>query len=111
MNTMRNKVTLIGNLGNTPEVKMFEGDKKMARLSIATNETYKNKKGERVTDTTWNNVVAWGPLVNIIEKHTQKGSEVAIEGRLVNRNYTDKEGIKRYTTEIHMSDLLLLGGK
>ncbi|MGZ3863679.1 MAG: single-stranded DNA-binding protein [Bacteroidia bacterium] len=111
MNTMRNKVTLIGNLGNAPEVKTFEGDKKMARVSLATSETYKNKKGERVTDTTWHTVVAWGPLVNILEKYTQKGSEIAVEGKLVNRNYTDKEGIKRYTTEIHMSDLLLLGGK
>ncbi|MGZ3865372.1 MAG: single-stranded DNA-binding protein [Bacteroidia bacterium] len=111
MNTMRNKVTLIGNLGNAPEVKTFEGDKKMARVSLATSETYKNKKGERVTDTTWHTVVAWGSLVNILEKYTQKGSEIAIEGKLVNRNYTDKEGIKRYTTEIHMSDLLLLGGK
>jgi len=111
MQTLRNKVTLIGNLGNTPEVKVFEGDKKMARMSLATNETYKNKQGEKVTDTTWHNVVAWGPLVDVIEKYTQKGSEIAIEGKLVNRSYTDKEGIKRYTTEIHMSDLLLLGSK
>jgi single-strand DNA-binding protein len=111
MYNMRNKVTLIGNLGNTAEVKTFEGEKKMARVSIATNETYKNKKGERVTDTTWHNIVAWGSLASILEKYTQKGSEVAVEGKLVNRNYTDKEGIKRYTTEIHLSDLLLLGGK
>jgi single-strand DNA-binding protein len=108
---MRNKVTLIGNLGNTPEIKTLEGNKKMARLSLATNEIYKNKKGERVTDTTWHNVICWGPLVDVLEKYTQKGSEVAIEGKLVNRNYTDKEGVKRYITEIHMSDLLLLGGK
>src|ERR1700751_4340465 len=111
MNNLRNKVTFIGNLGNTPEVKTFEGDKKMAKVSIATNEIYKNKKGERVNETTWHNVVAWGPLVNVLEKYTEKGTEVAIEGKLVNRNYTYKEGIKRYVTEIHMSDLLLLGGK
>ena len=111
MNNMRNKVTLIGNLGNTPEVKTFEGDKKMARVSIATNETYKNKKGERVTDTTWHTLVAWGPLVTILEKYTQKGSEVAVEGKLVNSNYFDKDGIKRYTTEVQLSELFLLGGR
>ncbi len=111
MNNMRNKVTLIGNLGTAPEIKTFEGNKKMARVSIATNEIYKNKKGERVNDTTWHNVIAWGPLVEILEKYTQKGSEVAVEGKLVNRNYTDKEGVKRYATEVHMSDILLLSGK
>ena len=74
-------------------------------------ETYKNKKGERVTDTTWHTLVAWGPLVTILEKYTQKGSEVAIEGKLVNSNYFDKDGIKRYTTEVQLSDLFLLGGR
>lgn len=108
---MRNKVTLIGNLGNDPDVRTYEGDKRMARLSLATNETYKNKDGERVTDTTWHTLVVWGPLVDVFEKHTAKGNEIAIEGKLVNRSYTDKEGIKRYTTEIHVSDLLLLSGK
>lgn len=111
MNSIRNKVTLIGNLGSDPEVKTFEGDKRMARASIATNETYKNKKGERVTDTTWHTLVAWGPLVDVLKKYTQKGSEIAVEGKLVNRSYTDKEGVKRYTTEVHISDVLLLGGK
>jgi single-strand DNA-binding protein len=111
MNTMRNKVTLIGNIGNTPEVKTFEGNKKMARLSLATNEMYKNKKGERVNETTWHNLIAWGNLVDILEKYTHKGSEVAVEGKLVNRSYDDKNGVKRYTTEVHINDLVLLGGK
>lgn len=111
MNTMRNKVTLIGHLGNTPELKTYEGNRKMVRVSIATNEVYKNKKGERVSDTTWHNVVAWGQLAELMSRYTQKGSEVAIEGKLVNRTYTDKEGIKRYATDIHMSELLLLGSK
>ena len=111
MNSIRNKVTLIGNLGATPEIKTFEEDKRMARMSIATNETYKNKHGDRVTDTTWHTLVAWGPLADVFEKYTQKGSEVAIEGKLVNRSYTDKEGVKRYVTEIHVSDVLLLGNK
>jgi single-strand DNA-binding protein len=111
MNNMRNKVTLIGHLGNTPELKTFEGNKKMVRASIATNETWKNKKGEKVSDTTWHNVVAWGQLAELLSRYTQKGSEVAIEGKLVNRSYTDKEGVKRYTTDIQMNELLLLGSK
>ena len=111
MNNMRNKVTLIGHLGNAPELKSFEGNKKMVRVSIATNETYKNKKGERVSDTTWHSVVAWGQLAELMSRYTQKGTEVAIEGKLVNRSYTDKEGVKRYSTEIHMNELLLLGAK
>jgi single-strand DNA-binding protein len=111
MNNMRNKVTLIGHLGNAPELKTFEGDKKMVRVSIATTDVYKNKKGERVSDTTWHTLIAWGGLADTMSKYTQKGSEVAVEGKLVNRTYTDKEGVKRYTTEVHMNDLLLLGGK
>lgn len=108
---MRNKVTLIGHLGNTPELKTFDGNKKMVRVSLATHENYKNKKGERVSDTTWHNVIAWGQLAELMSRYTQKGSEIAVEGKLVNKTYTDKEGIKRYTTEIHMSELLLLGSK
>lgn len=108
---MRNKVSLIGHVGQDPEVKTFEGDKKMARFSLATNETYKNKQGERVTDTTWHNIIAWGKLAEIIEKYVKKGSEIAIDGKLVNRSYTDKEGVKRNVTEIHANDVLLLGAK
>jgi single-strand DNA-binding protein len=111
MNNMRNKVTLIGHLGSTPELKTFEGNKKMVRVSVATNETYKNKKGERVSDTTWHNVIAWGQLAELLSRYTQKGSEIAIEGKLVNRSYTDKEGVKRYATDIHMNELVLLGSK
>lgn len=105
---IRNKVTLIGNLGSTPEIKTFNGNKKMARVSIATNETYKNKEGERVTDTSWHTLVAWGPLVSILEKYTTKGSKVAVEGKLVNNSYFDKEGIKRYSTEVQLNNLVLL---
>jgi single-strand DNA-binding protein len=109
MNSMKNKVTLIGNLGNTPEIKSLENNKKLARVSIATNEVYKNQKGERVTDTTWHNVIMWTPLADIAEKLLKKGSEVAIEGKLINRSYTDKDGIKRYITEIQASELVVLG--
>lgn len=105
---VRNKVTLIGNLGSEPEIKTFEGNKKMARVSIATNETYKNKDGERMTETTWHTLVAWGSLVTILEKLTHKGSKVAIEGKLVNNSYFDKEGIKRYSSEVQLNNLVLL---
>ena len=110
MNTLRNKVQLIGNLGQNPEVKELNGGKKVAKFSLATNETYKNKAGEKVTDTQWHNLVAWGKTADIIEKYLKKGSEVAVEGKLLNRNYTDKEGVKRYVTEIQVSELLMLGG-
>lgn len=111
MNTLRNKVQLIGNLGQNPEVKELNGGKKVAKFSLATNETYKNKAGEKVTDTQWHNLVAWGKTAEIIEKYLKKGSEVAVEGKLLNRNYTDKEGVKRHVTEIQVSELLMLGGK
>ncbi len=108
---MRNKVTLIGNLGQNPEVKEFNGGNKLAKFSIATNETYKNKAGEKVTDTQWHNLTAWGKTAEIVEKYLKKGSEVAVEGKLLNRNYTDKEGVKRYVTEIQVSELVMFGGK
>ncbi|MCW3103143.1 MAG: single-stranded DNA-binding protein [Bacteroidetes bacterium] len=109
MNALRNKVQLIGNLGMNPEVKTLDGGKKLAKMSIATNETYKNSKGEKVTETQWHNLIAWGKTATIIEKYLVKGSEVAVEGKLINRNYTDKEGVKRYITEIQVNDVLMIG--
>jgi len=111
MNALRNKVQLIGNLGNDPEVKTFDKGKKLAKMSIATNESYRNAKGELVKETQWHNLIAWGKTADIIEKHLKKGSEVAIEGKLINRNYTDKDGNKRYVTEIEVNELLMLGTK
>jgi len=109
MNALRNKVQLIGNLGMNPEIKTLDGGKKLAKMSIATNESYKNAKGENVKETQWHNLIAWGKTADIIEKYLKKGSEVAMEGKLINRNYTDKEGIKRYITEIQVNELLMLG--
>lgn len=111
MYALKNKVQLIGNLGNAPEVKTFDGGKKMARFSVATNENYRNAKGEKVTETQWHNLVAWGKVAEIAEKFLVKGKEVAIEGKLVNRTYNDKEGNKKYITEVVVSELLLLGVK
>ena len=111
MNTLRNKVQLIGNLGNDPEVITLDSGKKLAKFSIATNETYKNQQGERVTDTQWHNVVAWGKTAEIVENYVSKGKEVAVEGKLTHRSYEDKEGQKRYATEVVCNELLLLGSK
>ncbi len=110
MNTLRNKVQLIGRLGDKVEVKNLESGKKLGKVSLATHESYKNKDGEKVTETTWHNLVIWGKQVDILEKYTDKGSELAIEGKITNRDYTDKEGVKRYITEIIVSDFLLMGG-
>lgn len=111
MNALRNKVQLIGNLGNNPEVITLDSGKKLAKFSIATNETYKNGQGEKITDTQWHNVVAWNKTAEIIEKYVTKGSEIAVEGKLVTRSYEDKEGIKKYITEIVVNELLMLGTK
>jgi single-strand DNA-binding protein len=110
MNALRNKVQLIGNLGMAPEIKTLESGKKLAKMSIATNESYKNAKGELVKETQWHNLIAWGKTADIIEKYLKKGSEVAIDGKLVNSNYTDKDGVKRYVTEIQVNEVLLIGG-
>ena len=111
MNAVKNKVQLIGNLGQDPDVKTIGEDKKVAHLSVATNENYRNAKGEKVTDTQWHNVVAWGKLADIAEKFLLKGTEVVIEGKLINRNYTDKQGVKRYVTEVQANELLILTKK
>lgn len=111
MYALKNKVQLIGNLGNAPEVKTLESGKKMARFSLATNEIYRNAKGEKVTETQWHNLIAWGKVAEIVEKYLVKGKEVAIEGKLINRSYNDKEGNKKYITEIQVNELLLLGVK
>ena len=111
MYTLRNKVQLIGHLGAAPEVKNTENGKKYARFSLATHENYHNSAGEKVTETTWHNLVAWGKIAEIVEKYLEKGKEVAIEGKLISRSYTDKEGIKKYITEVEVNELLLLGSK
>ncbi|MFO0414807.1 MAG: single-stranded DNA-binding protein [Bacteroidota bacterium] len=111
MNALKNRVQLIGNLGAAPEVKTVTNGRKMARFSMATNEFYLNAKGEKVEDTQWHLIVAWGKAAEIAEKLLDKGSEVAIDGKLVSRTYTDKDGAKKYITEVEMNEFLLLGGK
>lgn len=111
MYAIKNKVTLIGNLGNNPEIKTFDNNKKVAHISLATNETYKNKNGEKVTETTWHNVVAWGRMAEVSEKFLKKGTEVCVEGKLVNKSWLDKDGNTRYSTEIMVNDIVLLSHK
>ena len=111
MSTPKNKVQLIGNVGNEPEVTNLESGKKVAKFSIATNESYKNAQGEKVQNTQWHNIVAWGKIAEIVEKYVGKGKEVALEGKLTSRSYETKEGEKRYVTEVVVDEILLLGVK
>ncbi|WP_348798239.1 single-stranded DNA-binding protein [Flavobacterium adhaerens] len=109
MNAMKNRVQLIGNVGNEPEIKTFEGGKKKASLNIATSDSYKNEKGERVEQTEWHTVIAWGKTAEIIEKFVTKGKQIALEGKLTHRSYDDKNGEKRYITEVLINEIMLLG--
>ena len=109
MNTLKNRVQLIGNVGQDPEIKNLEGGKKLATISLATNDSYTNEKGEKVTDTQWHRLTAWGNTAEIIEKYVNKGKEIAVIGKLTYRSYDDKNGEKRYTTEITISELQMFG--
>ena len=111
MNTLRNRVQLIGRLGSKVEIKNLDGGKTLGKVSMATNEYYKNQKGERVEETTWHNIVAWGKQADLLDKYTDKGSEIAIEGKLSNRSYEDKEGNKRYISEVVVQSILLMGDR
>ena len=111
MYSLRNKVQLIGNLGKAPEIRNIESGKKLVKFSIATNEMYTNQQGEKVKETQWHNIIAWGKLAEVAEKYLDKGSEVALEGKLITKDYTDKEGNKKYITEVQVNELLLLGGR
>ncbi len=111
MNGLRNSVRLIGHIGTNPETKELESGKKVSRFTLATDEIYKNAKGEKIKDTVWHHLVLWGKTATIAEKYLEKGSEIAIEGKLTSRSYTSKEGEKKYFTEIVVGELLMLGKK
>lgn len=110
MNAIRNSVQLIGRLGNDPQIKSFDSGKKMATFSLATNDVYYNNQGEKVEDTQWHNIVAWGKKSEVIENYLKKGQEVAIQGKLINRSY-EKEGEKKYVTEVVVSEILMMDKK
>ena len=111
MHAFKNRVQLIGNLGTKPEIKQTENGKKLAQFSVATSENFHNAKGEKIKETQWHRVVAWGKVAEIAEKYLDKGKAVAIEGKLVSRSYNDKEGKKKYISEVQVNDMLLLGPK
>ncbi len=110
MKTLRNKVSLIGNLGMDPKVTELDGGRKRVRFTLATNDTYRNGKGEKIVDTQWHNIVAWGNNAVFAEKYLQKGMEVTLDGRLTYRDYEDKNGEKRYITEVIVDNILILHG-
>lgn len=111
MSTLKNHVQLIGNVGQEPTIINLESGKKVVRFSIATNEHYKNNKGEKVQSTDWHTVVAWGKTAEIIENYVDKGKEIALTGKLRTRTYTTDDGNKRYVTEVEANEILLLGSK
>lgn len=111
MKQLRNKVQLIGHLGNDPEIKEISGGKKIAKWSLATNESYRTAEGETKKETQWHHIVAWGKLAEIAEKYLQKGQEICVEGKLTNRSYEDKNGETKYFTEIVANEVLMLGKK
>jgi len=106
MSTLKNKVQLIGHVGQTPEIKKFENGNKMARFSLATNDVYVNGKGEKIEQTYWHNLVAWGKTADIIENYVDKGKQIAIDGKLVNRSYETDKGEKRFITEVSVNEVL-----
>lgn len=109
MNALRNRVQLIGRLGQDPEVKTLESGKKLARFTLATNESYRNAEGLKTEETTWHNIVAWNGSAEIAEKFLKKGKEVCIEGRISYRSYTDKNGVQKSSTEIVVTEMMMLG--
>ncbi len=108
MNALRNKVQLIGRLGQDPEIKTLESGKKVAHFNLATNESYRNAEGTKIDETTWHSIVAWNGLAELSSKFLGKGREVCIEGRISYRSYTDKNGVQRNVTEIVATDLVML---
>jgi single-strand DNA-binding protein len=108
MNALRNKVQLIGRLGQDPDVKTLDSGKKVAHFTLATNDNYKNADGLRTEETTWHSIVAWNGLAEISSKFLKKGKEVCIEGRIAYRTYTDKNGAAKNITEIIASEMVML---
>ncbi|WP_339916936.1 single-stranded DNA-binding protein [Yeosuana marina] len=111
MRTLKNSVRLIGNVGEDPILTTLENGKTVAKFPLATNEHYKDAKGEKKTNTNWHNLVAWGKTAEIIDKYAEKGKEIAVAGKLTSRSYEDKDGVKRYVTEVVVNEILLLGSK
>lgn len=106
-----NKVILIGNVGKDPDIRYLDSGVAIARFPLATSETYKNREGEKITTTEWHNIVLWRALAEVAEKFVKKGSQLFIEGRIRTRSYDDKDGNKKYVTEIVADTMQMLGKK
>ncbi len=111
MSSIRNRIQLIGNLGADPEIKEMESGRKLAKFSVATNEIYRNQEGDLVTETQWHRLIAWGRTAEVAEEFLKKGSEVAVDGKIQTRSYTDSEGEQKYLTEVVVNELLMTGSK
>ena len=111
MNNLKNRVQLIGHLGMNPEIKILDSGKKLAKFTIATNETFKKANGEKVTETEWHQVIAWNKTAELVESFLQKGKEVAIEGKLTTRSWEDEDGKRKFMTEVVCSEVLFLGNR
>jgi single-strand DNA-binding protein len=109
MNSLKNRVILIGHLGQNPETKTIDNGKKVTRFTMATDDSFKNSEGQKVSEATWHNIVAWNGLADVASRFLRKGRQVAVEGRLVYRSYEDKKGVTKNITEIVLDDLVLLG--
>ncbi|RAV30365.1 single-stranded DNA-binding protein [Sinomicrobium soli] len=109
MNAIRNKVQLIGRLGQDPEYVSFKDGNRIARFPLATDDSYKDRDGQKVDRTHWHNIVVRGGLVNVVESYVNKGKEIAVEGKLTTRSWEDSNGQRHYITEIQCNELLLLG--
>lgn len=111
MQNLRNRVQLIGRLGQDPETRTLASGKALTTFSVATSDSYRNADGEKVEDTQWHNIVAWGKVGEIAAEYLTKGQEIALEGKLIHRSYETQDGDKRYVTEVNLNELLMLGRK
>lgn len=111
MNQLRNSVRLIGYLGDNPKMRKLDSDKSVANFSIATNESFRDHNGNKMSETTWHKLVAWGKQAEVAEKYLKKGSEIAVEGKLTNRSYEDKNGETHFISEIIVNSILVLDKK
>lgn len=111
MKNLRNKVQLIGRLGMDPEVIDFDSGKKKVKFTLATTDYHKDAEGNKTQTTEWHNLVVWGKTAGIAQEFLKKGSEIAVEGKLTHRSYEDKNGVKRYITEVIVDELVMMSKK
>ena len=111
MKSLRNSVQLIGRLGKDPEMIELKSGKKLAKFSLATNESYRNQQGEKIEETQWHNIVAWDHKATFAQDYLKKGMEIALEGKLIHRDYENGEGVRKSITEVNLNDVVMVGNK